>query len=177
MQEKTSDMVILIRLAKWGTLVYLVLASIITVTLAYSFGEPVKFEFIEGDSHQRYGIGASEREADYGWFLYTLTSVSRVIYVYGLYRLWQLFSAFGQKQYFARKTIQHLTIFSGCFLVYTALRKTVETIYLNLYVLEPGKSEFTATYLGDLFLPVLFFIVAHVLNEARKNEEEMGNYF
>jgi len=169
----------MIRLAKWGTLVYLVFAAIVTVTLAYSFGEPVKFEFSSDDGQQlqSYGIGAPEGEADYGWFLYTLTVISRLIYVYGLYRLWQLFSAFEQKAYFARKTIEHLTIFSSCFLVYTALRKTVETIYLNLYVLDPGVDVFTEKYLGDLFLPVLFFIVAHVLNEARKNEEEMGNYF
>ncbi len=106
-----------------------------------------------------------------------LTFISRVIYLYGFYRLGQLFSAFEQKQYFASKTIQHLTFFSGCFLAFTVLRKIVETIYLNFYVLEPGKTEITGEHLGSLFVPVLFFIVAHVLNEARKNEEEMGNYF
>jgi hypothetical protein len=172
-------MVILIRLAKWGALVYLVWAGVTAVTLAFSFGEPVKFEFSSDDGQQfhRYGIDAPEGEADYGWFLYTLTFIGRAIYVYGFYRLWQLFSAFERKRYFARKTIQHLTFFSGCFLASTALRKIVETVYLNLYVLDPGYTELTGEYLGDLFLPVLFFIIAHVLNEARKNEEEMGNYF
>jgi hypothetical protein len=70
-----------------------------------------------------------------------------------------------------------LTIFSGCFLAFTALRIIVETSYVNFYVLEHGSVEFGNEYLGDLFLPVLFFIVAHVLNEARKSEEEMENYF
>ncbi|UTW56347.1 DUF2975 domain-containing protein [Kordiimonas sp. SCSIO 12610] len=172
-------MVLLIRLAKWGTLAYLIYKTLVVIVATYSLGEPVKFEFFSDDGQQvhRYGITPPDEEAHYGWFLYMLIVFSRVIYLYGFYRLWQLFSAFEQKQYFAGKTIQHLKIFSGCFLVFTALRIIVETSYLNIYVLEPGNTEIVGEYWGDLFLPVLFFIVAHVLNEARKNEEEMGNYF
>ena len=170
-------MAILIGLAKWGTLLHLLWAGITAAIITYSLGEPVCFEFTIDGGHQRYHIGGTDGEANYGWFLYTLTFISRIIYLYGFYRLWLLFRAFDQKQYFARKTIQHLTIFSGCFLAFTALRIIVETSYVNFYVLEHGSVEFGNEYLGDLFLPVLFFIVAHVLNEARKSEEEMENYF
>ena len=170
-------MALLIKCAKWGTLIYFLWSGITAGIITYSLGENTAINFSLFGSVYKFSIVGIAGEANYGWQLHAMTFVSRLAYVYGFYRLWRLFIAFDQRQYFAKEPIQHLKIFTGSFLLFTVLRIVIENSYVNFYTLEIGNVELDSSYWGDLFLPVLFYIVAHVLNQARKNEEEMENYF
>ena len=116
-------------------------------------------------------------EANYPWPLHIATFITRIIYVFAFFRLWQMFGFFAQKRYFSLEAIGHLRLFTGLFALFTLLRIAIELIFIAVYEPSSGTAAFDSTYIDDLAYPVLFFIIAHILNEARKHEEEIGHYF
>jgi len=114
-------------------------------------------------------------EADFAWYLHVAIFLNRVIYLYAIYRLFRLFSGFARKAYFARETIRHLFVYTGLIVVFTVMRVGIE--YLHFATATDQSAAFDGSELANLGNAVLLFIIAHILNEARKNSEELDNYF
>jgi len=119
-------------------------------------------------------------EAFFPWWMLVLTFFNRVLYLYAFYRLLRLFNGFARKQYFSQDTIGHMQAFTGLFTLFTVSRLGLENLFV-LFV-QPGIPEAASirtnwSDLSDLAFPILFFIIARVLNEARRNREELDTYF
>ena len=123
----------------------------------------------------RIGAGGVAGEADFAWYLHAAIFLNRVLYLYAIYRLFRLFSAFAKKAYFARETIRHLFVYAGLIVVFTVMRVGIE--FVHYAIATNQAASFDGSELTNLANTVLLFIIAHILNEARKNTEELDNYF
>ncbi len=169
----------LINIARAGIFIHLLWAGITAAIVTFSFGDIVPFRLSVFGSDYVFAVGGIRGETEYGWVLWSITLISRVTYLYGFFHLLRMFGQFAQKRFFSIEAINHLRIFAALFALYTLLSFAIETIYITF--VQSGdifkQAILKSPFLGGLFFATLFFILVHILNEARKNEEEIGTYF
>ena len=97
---------------------------------------------------------------------------------YAFFRLGRLFGLFAKGRYFSQKGVQHMRVFASIYVgwqvvdFFGGLAGTFyERGHLHL------SREVSSDGIGQFMLGMTFLIIAHVLNEARKNNEELDNYF
>lgn len=165
----------LIQFTRLAVIIHFVqsLVTALVVTWNQGVGSEIVHDF--GGFWIRLGANGVAGEADFAWYLHLAIFLNRVIYIYAIYRLIRLFGAFARKTYFARATIQHLFIYTGLIAVFTITRVGIEFVH---YLTTPGRTgSFDGSELGNLANALLLAIITHILNEARKNAEELDDYF
>ncbi|MEO9968566.1 MAG: hypothetical protein ABJG15_01845 [Hyphomonadaceae bacterium] len=116
----------------------------------------------EGDSNFWTNVAA----AVYGFFFVSI-----------LYRLGGLMGLFLKRHYFTQKAVGHMRYIAWIYLLLNLIGFTSAKWQgyghdgLNTFTKLSGDGIF------GLILSLTFLIVAHILNEARKNMDELENYF
>lgn len=106
--------------------------------------------------------------------------LSRAIFIFGLYRLWRMLSEFTKGRYFSEAAIKHLRAFAGLVALGLVLQIGLE---VSSFLWHDDRFEadyahrFNLSQLFYLVFSLTFFMIGHVLSEARKNEEELDTYF
>lgn len=170
----------LVRGAQGAIALYWLWAAVTALMVTVSLGKPVVGTlsvFGLPIAYSAYGIAG---EQYYPPWLLAAMFANRVMFLYAFYRLWRLFGAFARERFFAADTIGHLLAFTGWFTIFTLSRLLMPMVFVASggqslppgVVVQPDLSD-----LGDLGYPILFFIIAHILNEARKKDEELDRYF
>ena len=106
--------------------------------------------------------------------------VSRVVFIFSLYHLWRLLWAFTRKDYVSAKSIARLRAFSGFISLSLALQLSLELssfLWHNECCEAAHAHTFNVSQLYYLIFSLTFFIIAYILGQARKNEEELEAYF
>ena len=170
----------LIKSIQLGVLLHILWAATTGLVITLALGDTVEvpFAFI-GLPYPTHVCGI-QGEAFFTWPFHMLTALTRILYLYAFYRLWRLFGAFSNNAYFARSTIGHLKAFTGLFTVFTLSRVAISWIFISTTgnsIPELRSMAIDFSDLEDLTYPVLFYVIAHILGEARKNEEELDSYF
>lgn len=112
------------------------------------------------------------------WWVYILIAMFTLFLGYGFYRLARMFGLFAKGRYFSLKGVQHMRIFAISFLalhVFNAIRYQIWAVQYGQFRLFP--SVIDGKNISSFILGLTFLIIAHVLNEARKNHEELDSYF
>jgi len=170
----------LIRGVQTGIAAHIIWATATAIIITLALGKTVDFplSFIGLAYPERvYGIPG---EAYFSSPFHTAVFLNRLLYLYAFYRLWRMFGAFADRHYFAQRTISHLYAFTGLFTLFTLSRIAISWIFIatSSSAFPVGETlEINFSDLEDLGYPVIFFIIAHIFNQARKNEEELDNYF
>ncbi len=149
--------------------VFLPLVLIGGGTVDYSFGDGDKPFVIRGE--------AGDLGSDPSLWAYLWLVLGGAMFAYAFYRLGRLFGLFAKRRYFSSKGVQHMRVFAGIYLT-LGLVNFVETKY-EIY--RGGDRADLWNISGEdivgVMLSLTFLIIAHVLNEARKKNEELDNYF
>ncbi len=165
-----------IKIIELSVLIYLIWAAVTAGLITLSGGETVSYQWKIGWMKIGHSISGIQGEADYNVWLYIAAALNRILFLYAFYRLWCLFRSFAKKAFFAQKTIAHLRAFTGLFTLFVISRLGIEFIhYMSLPYETRGYLD--TSEIGTLSYPILFFIIAYILNEARKNVEELDSYF
>ena len=104
----------------------------------------------------------------------------KIIFLYAMIRLFQLFRLFSGNVFFSVEAINHLKWFSGAYMLSTLLEiifnsllfvsSTPETVIkLNINI--------DSHQISELGMAIVFYIIAYILNEARQHKEELEGYF
>ena len=111
--------------------------------------------------------------------VYILYGILSAFLGYGFFRLGRLFGLFAKGRYFSLKGVQHMRIFATSFLalqLFTFVRIQVMAIQNGKW--KRGLSvKIHGEDIAIFMLGITFLIIAHILNEARKNNDELDNYF
>ena len=105
---------------------------------------------------------------------------SRALFILALYRLWRMFGEFGAQRYFSAKAISHLRAFAGFVTLGLILQVGLE---VSSFLWHDDRLEaehahtLNVSQLFYLVFSLTFFIIGHILGQARQNEEELGTYF
>ena len=110
--------------------------------------------------------------------VYILYGILFAFLGYGFFRLGHLFGLFAKGRYFSLKGVQHMRIFAISFLALNLLtfaRSQILAFQYGQWKLFPSK--ISGDKIGVFMLGITFLIIAHILNEALKNNDELDNYF
>ena len=170
----------LIKSVQFGVLIHITWAAVTAIIISLVVGETFYAEQTFMGTSISFAIHGIPGEAYFTWPFHVAVFLNRLLYIYAFYRLWRMFGAFSHKRYFTQHTIGHLYVFTGAFTLFTISRIAISWIFhiTSSGALPEGVAiEANFSNLEDLGYPILFFIIAHILNEARKNEEELDTYF
>ena len=106
--------------------------------------------------------------------------LSRVAIIFGLFRLWRMFGEFGAQRYFSHTAIGHLRAFAGFIALGLMFQIGLEIssfLWHDDSVEADHAHAFNISQLFYLIFSLNFFMIGHILGQARQNEEELDNYF
>ena len=101
------------------------------------------------------------------------------LFLYALFRLWRLFGCFVEARYFSLAAVGHLRAFAAMYAT-SVVFSGVVSVGLRWWRHAsdaPLDIEIDGTQIWQLAMALIFFVIAYVLSEARKNAEELGDYF
>ena len=170
----------LIKIVQISVLAHILWAGATGLVVTLTSGEAATFPFAFMGHSYIYKIYGVPGEALFTWPFHIAIFLNRLLYLYAFYRLWKLFGAFAQRQYFSKRAIGHLYGFTGLFTLFTLSRIAISWIFAAVSsnpLLESVNIGVSLYDLADLGYPILLFIIAHILKEARKNEQELADFF
>ena len=145
--------------------------------LALIYGGDVDLAY--GPSENPFVIRAQVAEL-YGTFQfwpYVYFSVVGVATVYAFFRLGRLMGLFLRQEYFTQPAVNHMRFIAATY----ALLSFVEFVRDRWEIYTSGDhadlSKFSGEGVFAFMLSLTFLIIAHILNEARKNRDELEQYF
>lgn len=110
------------------------------------------------------------------WTYVQFTGVILLV-TYMFFRLGRLMSEFLKGRYFSKAAVQHMRVVAAIYLA-NALYTFADSKY---QIVQNGNHDDLWNVSGDdilgIMLSMTFLIIAHVLNEARKNRDELEDYF
>ena len=154
-------------------LLILLSMGLLTITaLVLLINGPFAFETDPGSAKFSISIPGTYQDNYESWGWRLSMFAHRSLMVYTLYQLLGLFGQFAKKRYFSKKAVRHMRAFSLLYILHA----------LGAFALEwAGTGSFTHGLAhGDfdvVTISTVLLIIAHIIGEAHKNEEELEAYF
>lgn len=106
--------------------------------------------------------------------------IPKIIFLYAMIRLFQLFRLFSANVFFSVEAISHLKWFSGAYMLSTFLAIIFNSLLFVSSTPETVVSlniNIDSHQISELGMAIVFYVVAYILNEARQHKEELEGYF
>ena len=109
--------------------------------------------------------------------LYAVNAAFAVLIAIIFYHLGRLMSQFAAKRYFSFKAVHHMRWFAAVY-IFSHIAASILGRYLDALGGDTSRIfAISQIEVSNLLLSLLVLITAHVLNEARKNQDELEKYF
>ena len=151
-----------------------VAAVAIVLTLAFQGDVMIANPVMDGDLII---VKTSGWEGDANLWRNVAAAVYGFFFVSIFYRLGRLMGLFLKRHYFTEKAVGHMRYIAWVYLLMNLIGFVISKWHgyghdgLNTF------SKFSGEGIFAFMLSLTFLIIAHILNEARKNTEELDRYF
>lgn len=135
----------------------------------------VDLSFVADEAPFTVQIQAEELQGSPSILTYVIVAILLLLVISAFYRLGRLMGFFLKRQYFAKQAVSHMRFIATVFV----LHGVTDFVTDRWELLRSDGFEWgiTGDDLFGLMLSLTFLIVAHILNEARKNMDELEDYF
>lgn len=122
-----------------------------------------------------------EQAAAPPWPLRIIRALPTLAFAYALYRLWRLFRAFRRGTFFSQNAIGHLRAFAAAYAISVIARLGVGYLVFSATHDHAADGAINHVIEGvqfwELVIAAVFYVVASALNEARKDAEQLEDFF
>lgn len=149
----------------------------LVVGLVLIYGGDIDLSYGSGENPFVIRAQAPELHGGFQPWPYVYFSVVGIALIYSFFRLGRLMGLFLRREYFTQTAVNHMRFIAATY----ALLSLVEFVRDRWEIYTSGDYGDLANFSGEgifaFMLSLTFLIIAHILNEARKNTEELDTYF